>query len=96
VPPAPAAPVPTGRARPVVARQPAARPAPRVGRRAPPAADYPFPIEDYDYLSVREILPLLPELDDQEMVEVLLYEQAGSNRGSIIKLIDALLEGEDV
>jgi hypothetical protein len=67
-------------------------------RRAPaslPASDYPFPIEDYDALTVAEIVPLLPELDDQELVEVLLYEQAGPNRVGILNRIDALLEGEE-
>lgn len=60
----------------------------------PPGGDYPFPIEDYDDLSVAEILPLLPELDDQELVDVLLREQGGPNRVAVINRIDALLEGE--
>jgi hypothetical protein len=60
------------------------------------AEDYPFPIEDYGYLGVADILPLLPELDDQELVEVLRFEQAGPNRASILNRIDALLEGDEV
>jgi hypothetical protein len=40
-------------------------------------------------------VPLLPELDDQELVEVLLAEQAGPNRAAILNRIDALLEGEE-
>jgi hypothetical protein len=60
-----------------------------------PPEDYTFPIEDYQYLGVADILPLLPELDDQELVEVLLAEQAGPNRVAILNRIDALLEGED-
>jgi hypothetical protein len=60
-----------------------------------PVEDFPFPIEDYDYLSVADIVPLLPELDDQELVEVLLYEQAGANRVAILNRIDALLEGDE-
>jgi hypothetical protein len=78
-------------------RQPVyAPPAARRAARAPfPVEDYPFPIEAYDYLSVAEIVPLLPELDDQELVEVLLYEQAGANRVAILNRIDALLEGDE-
>jgi hypothetical protein len=56
---------------------------------------FPFPIEDYEYLEVAEILPLLPELDDQELVEVLVFEQKGPNRFAVLDRIDALLEGED-
>ncbi|MDQ6614084.1 MAG: hypothetical protein M3083_04900, partial [Actinomycetota bacterium] len=56
---------------------------------------YPVPMGDYDVLGVAEILPLLPELDDQEIVDVLLYEQAGANRVAILNRIDALLEGEE-
>jgi hypothetical protein len=73
-----------------------APPASRRAARAPvPVEDYPFPIEEYDHLSVAEIVPLLPELDDQELVEVLLYEQAGANRVAILNRIDALLEGDE-
>lgn len=72
----------------------AAPPPPRRPAPSRPGADYPFPIEDYDYLGVAEILPLLPELDDTELVEVLLYEQKGANRVGILNRIDALLEGE--
>jgi hypothetical protein len=60
-----------------------------------PVEDFPFPIEDYDYLRVAEILPLLPELDDKELVEVLLHEQAGANRAAVVDRIDALLEGDE-
>ena len=78
---------------------PAAAPAvPAVRRRAPappPVEAYPFPIEEYEVLIVAEILPLLPELDDQELLEVLIAEQAGRNRVAILNRIDALLEGED-
>jgi ABC-type branched-subunit amino acid transport system ATPase component len=55
---------------------------------------YPFPIEGYDQLVVAEIVPLLPELDDEELVAVLLREQKGANRAAIVNRIDALLEGE--
>ncbi|MDQ1391877.1 MAG: hypothetical protein QOF30_854 [Acidimicrobiaceae bacterium] len=80
-------------------RRPAARgPAATSSRGRPtpaPAEDFPFPIEDYDVLHVAEILPLLPELDDQELVEILLREQGGANRVAIINRIDALLEGDE-
>lgn len=55
---------------------------------------YPFPIEGYDRLVVAEVVPLLPELDDEELVAVLLREQKGANRAAIVNRIDALLEGE--
>jgi hypothetical protein len=80
------------------AAPPATQPAParrRPTMSIPPSDDYPFPIEDYEYLSVAEIVPLLPELDDQELVEVLLYEQAGANRVGILNRIDALLDGDE-
>jgi hypothetical protein len=97
--PAPASPAP--------ARVPAAAPAPRpatpvaavaapaVRRRRPPVEEYPFPIEDYDYLEEEDILPLLRHLDDQELVEVLLREKSGANRVAILDHLDVLLEGED-
>ncbi|HEV8115587.1 MAG TPA: hypothetical protein VGP53_05055, partial [Acidimicrobiales bacterium] len=74
-------------------------------RPAPPAAspvrvaalpiddDY-FPIEDYDDLRASEILPLLPELDDDELDMVRERERTGSGRSSILHRIDALLEVE--
>ena len=51
----------------------------------------PFPIEDYDGLRVAEILPLLPELDEVELEEVLAHEEAGAARSTILHRIDALL-----
>jgi hypothetical protein len=74
-------------------------------RPAPPAAspvrvaalpmddDY-FPIEDYDDLRASEILPLLPELDDDELDMVRERERTGSGRSSILHRIDALLDVE--
>src|SRR6202042_1988183 len=86
--PAPAAPVGAVPPRPAPARS--AAPAPAPARTAAPAAaaprrrrapveEYPFPIEDYDYLDEEDILPLLRHLDDQELVEVLLREKSGAN-----------------
>lgn len=53
-----------------------------------------FPIEDYDDLRVSEILPLLPELYDDELELVAEREREGSNRASILNRIDDLLGGE--
>ena len=58
-----------------------------------------FPIEEYDDLLVSEILPLLAELDLDELDLVREREEAGKNRSSILKRIDQLveeLEGEPV
>jgi hypothetical protein len=51
-----------------------------------------FPIADYDDLSVAEILPLLDELDDDELEMVAEREEQGKNRQTIIKRIDAIFE----
>ena len=53
-----------------------------------------FPIEDYDDLRVSEILPLLPELYDDELELVADHERAGANRASVLNRIDELLGGE--
>ena len=59
-----------------------------------PMDDDYFPIEDYDDLRASEILPLLPELDDDELDMVRERERTGSSRASILHRIDALLEVE--
>ncbi len=51
--------------------------------------DY-FPIEDYDDLRASEILPLLPELDDDELDMVRQRERSGSARASILQRLDSL------
>ena len=56
------------------------------------ASDGEFPIADYDELSVAEILPLLDELDDDELEMVADREEQGSNRAAIIKRIDAIFD----
>jgi hypothetical protein len=77
------------------ARPAAGRGAPtRVARPAPPVAEEPFPIEDYDELDAEDILPLLPHLYDEELVEVFLRERDGAHRKVILERLDALLEGE--
>jgi hypothetical protein len=54
-------------------------------------------IEDYDNLRVNQILPLLDQLDDDELEDVADYEEANKNRASIIDRVDQLLgEGEGV
>jgi hypothetical protein len=69
------------------------------GAQPIPAAEWDepiFPIEDYDDLRVIEILPLLPELDADELEEVRAHEAAGRNRPSVITRIDRILDGEDI
>ena len=58
-----------------------------------PDDDGYFPIEDYDDLRASEILPLLPELDDDELVMVQEREQSTAARSSILRRIETLLPG---
>ncbi|MHB8669851.1 MAG: hypothetical protein ACYDAD_04705 [Acidimicrobiales bacterium] len=51
-----------------------------------------FPIADYDELRVSEILPLLGELDPDELEMVRDREEAGSARSTVLKSIDRMLE----
>jgi hypothetical protein len=50
-----------------------------------------FPIEEYDELRVGEIVPLLPELEPDELEEVRDRESSGKNRSTIVLRIDELL-----
>jgi hypothetical protein len=50
-----------------------------------------FPIEGYDDLRVGEIIPLLPDLEPDELEEVRDRESAGKNRNTIVLRIDELL-----
>ena len=52
-----------------------------------------FPIADYDELKVGEIMPLLPELDDDELDMVRDRESHGQARAMIIGRIDRLHGG---
>ena len=52
----------------------------------------PVPIENYESLSVAQILPLLPELDDDELEDVAEYEEANKNRPTILRRIDEIFE----
>lgn len=52
---------------------------------------YVFPIADYDELSVDQIVPLLAQLEDDELEEVKEREAAGQGRKSVITEIDRQL-----
>jgi hypothetical protein len=71
--------------------------APAVAARAEPlVADDEFPIADYDKLRVAEILPLLSELEPDELEQVAERERAGSNRTTVLTKINRLLRPEKV
>lgn len=72
----------------------ATRSTPAVSVAALPEDDGYFPIEEYDDLKASEILPLLPELDDDELAMVRDREQASAARPSILRRIEALLVTE--
>jgi hypothetical protein len=50
-----------------------------------------FPIADYDELRVAQILPLLSQLDPDELEEVAEWERQRANRRSVLSRIDRLL-----
>lgn len=50
-----------------------------------------FPIEDYESLSAAQILPLLPELDDEELTLVRTREMSLGRRRSLLDEIDRQL-----
>jgi len=68
---------------------PAAAPAAETSAAA--SDDDLFPIEDYDDLRVGEILPLLDELEPDELEDVADRERSGAARASILDRIDARL-----
>ncbi|HEX2273811.1 MAG TPA: hypothetical protein VHG90_08055, partial [Acidimicrobiales bacterium] len=51
-----------------------------------------FPIHDYDRLRATEILPILAELDEEQLEAVRQREQAGKNRFMILSRIDDELQ----
>ena len=53
--------------------------------------DFVFPIADYDELSVDQIVPLLVQLEDDELEDVKAREAAGQGRKSVIAEIDRQL-----
>ena len=61
----------------------------------PAAVEAEFPIADYEDLRVAEILPLLGELDADELEVVSDREERGANRQTILNRVDALLEAMD-
>jgi hypothetical protein len=61
----------------------------------PAAVEAEFPIADYEDLRVAEILPLLGELDADELEVVADREERGANRQTILNRVDALLEAID-
>ena len=85
----------------VAAGSPAPTPAPAAPRApeisfhdADDELDYVFPIADYDELTVAQIMPLLPQLELDELEEVKEREVAGQARKSLITEIDRYLSGE--
>jgi hypothetical protein len=63
-----------------------------VGTIPRPEDEVMFPIADYDELRVSEILPLLPELDLDELDVVRARELAGKRRSAVIDRIDDLID----
>jgi hypothetical protein len=61
-----------------------------VGAHVPAYDDQEFPIADYDELRVGEILPLLEELEPDEIEVVRDRELAGRNRGVVLRKLDEL------
>ena len=55
--------------------------------------DLEFPIADYDELRVAEILPLLEELEPDEIEVVRHREMSGQNRGVVLRKLDELSGG---
>src|SRR5207237_10860174 len=55
--------------------------------------DLEFPIADYDELRVAEILPLLEELEPDEIEVVRDREQSGRNRAVVLRKLDELIGG---
>ncbi len=58
---------------------------------APSAKIRILPIEDYDKLSVTEIIERLPQLDADQLRAVRAYEEEHAGRLAILKAIDGLL-----
>ena len=81
---------------PAPARAPAPAPTPSVSLLDDEDEDDAafFPIADYDDLSVSQIVPLLSQLELDELEDVKAREQAGANRSTLIAEIDRYLDGE--
>ncbi|HEX2062855.1 MAG TPA: hypothetical protein VHE80_00375 [Acidimicrobiales bacterium] len=50
-----------------------------------------FPIEGYDTMRVREVLPVLEDLDAEDLEVVRRHEVEGKNRTTVVRRADALL-----
>lgn len=77
-----------------------ARSEPAAGQSAAPAAprgvtsgteDLPFPIEGYDSLTAGQIVPLLGDLEPDELEEVRAHEAGGAGRHTILVALDRRL-----
>lgn len=77
-----------------------ARSEPAAGQPAAPAAprgvtsgteDLPFPIEGYDSLTAGQIVPLLGDLEPDELEEVRAHEAGGAGRHTILVALDRRL-----
>jgi hypothetical protein len=82
---------------PAAASAPTADPAPRISLLDDDEADddgYFFPIADYDQLSVSQIMPLLSQLEIDELEDVRDREVQGANRQTLVLEIDRYLSGE--
>ncbi len=66
------------------------------GRHLQEYDDLEFPIADYDDLRVAEILPLLEELEPDEIEVVRHREQSGRNRAVVLRKLDELIGGAAV
>lgn len=55
-----------------------------------PASEVAFPIQDYDSLTVAQILPLLPQLYRDELAVIEERERQGKNRRSVISRLELL------
>jgi hypothetical protein len=77
---------------PAAAAEPIAAP---IAAPGPAASDDGFPIDDYDDLTVAELLPMLDELTDDELDEVAEREETGPNRATVLDRIDAIFDERD-
>lgn len=53
-----------------------------------------FPIADYDHLWVTQIIPLLPQLDLDELAMVEARERGGRHRGGVLDAVDVEREAQ--
>ena len=54
------------------------------------APESDLPIDDYDELTAPELLPFLSPLDDDQLAEVLAYEETHRGRATVINRIRQL------